>query len=67
MGPFPRLINPECCYATRPAASVHLHFLCYLVGFHFVIFDRYNAPSFVMAHARAMLEVMLGVDDLKGR
>jgi len=59
-GPLsPFMISPECC--DIPPPSVHLHFLCHLVGFHFVILDRYTAPSFVMAQA------MLEVDDLKGR
>jgi len=62
MGPFPRLmINPECCYTTRPAFT----FTFCVIWLASILLSLIDIMLQVLLWP--MLEVMLEVDDLKGR
>ena len=65
----PVMISPECWSAVicHPS-SVHPDLPCDLVGFPFVILERYNARSYIMSHAlgRACLS-FVEVAGLQGR
>ena len=48
----PVMISPECWSAVlRHPSGVHPYLPCDLVGFPFVILERYNAPNYIMSHA----------------